>query len=122
MRNADVQVIADRAGVGKGTVYRRFGNKEDPLWAATYDVVQRLERDLFAAIDPIESPLEKLRAAGVAYAGFFEANPDYLEVFLAGRAEFHGSVPLQRRNPFPRESRPSRIKTNRLSALTTRRR
>ena len=27
-RDADVQLIADRAGVGKGTVYRYFGNKK----------------------------------------------------------------------------------------------
>jgi len=92
-RNADVQVIADKAGVGKGTVYRHFGNKEELFWAATYDVIQRLESHLFAVIDPIESSVEKLRAAGVAYAGFFEANSHYLEVFVAGRAEFHGSVP-----------------------------
>ena len=37
-RGADVQVIADRAGVGKGTVYRYFHSKEDLFWATTYEV------------------------------------------------------------------------------------
>jgi hypothetical protein len=31
---ADVQVIAHRAGVGKGTVYRHFGDKDSPGLAA----------------------------------------------------------------------------------------
>lgn len=92
-RNADVQVVADKAAVGKGTVYRYFGNKEDLFWAATYSVLERLGRHIFAAIKPVERALETLRAAGLAYAEFFEANPPYLEVFVQNRAEFRGSVP-----------------------------
>ena len=48
---ADVQVIADRAGVGKGTVYRYFKSKEDLFWATTYDVLLRLERCLDEAAE-----------------------------------------------------------------------
>lgn len=92
-RNADVQVIADGAGVGKGTVYRYFGNKEELFWATCMAVLERLVAHLTAAISPVESPLEKLRVAAAAYAGFFEANPRYLEVFVQERAQFRGHVP-----------------------------
>ena len=61
-RNTDVQVIADRAGVGKGTVYRHFGSKEELFWAATYDVLTRLDRCMFSAVEGVEDPLEALHA------------------------------------------------------------
>jgi AcrR family transcriptional regulator len=92
-RNADVQVIADRAGVGKGTVYRHFGNKEDLFWASTFDVASRLEQHLVAAMSGVDGALAKLRAVGRAYADFFDAHPDYLEIFVQERAEFRGSAP-----------------------------
>lgn len=96
-RGTDVQVIADRAGVGKGTVYRYFGNKQDLFWAATFEVMSRLERHLFAAMEGVEGAHAKLHAAAVAYAGFFQANPECLEVFVQDRAEFRGAAPESHR-------------------------
>jgi AcrR family transcriptional regulator len=92
-RRADVQVIADRAGVGKGTVYRHFGNKEDLFWASTFAVLQRLEEHLLAAMRGVDGAANHLRAASRGYAEFFEANPQYLEIFVQERAEFRGSAP-----------------------------
>ena len=92
-RHADVQVIADNATVGKGTVYRYFGSKEELFWASTYRVLERLGRHLSDAVEGIDSPLAALRAAGMAYAEFFERNPSYLEIFVQNRAEFRGSIP-----------------------------
>ncbi len=92
-RNTDVQVIADKAGVGKGTVYRYFGNKEDLFWAACFSVLERLGKHLIDSMADCGSAVETLRRAGVAHAAFFEANPHYLEVFVQNRAEFRGSVP-----------------------------
>jgi AcrR family transcriptional regulator len=92
-RGTDVQVIADRAGVGKGTVYRYFRNKEDLFWAATYEVMMRLERHLDAAMIGVEGAAPKVRASAVAYADFFETNPPYLEMFVQERAEFRGCGP-----------------------------
>jgi AcrR family transcriptional regulator len=96
-RGADVQVIADRAGVGKGTVYRYFHSKEDLFWAATFEVLLRLERYLFDAVEAAEGACAKIRAAAVAYAKFFEANPQYLEMFVQDRAEFRGTGPESHR-------------------------
>ncbi len=95
-RNADVQVIADKAGVGKGTVYRYFGNKEDLFWASTVAVLERLEPCLLEAMKEGEGAIGKLRAVARAYAEFFDANPQYLEIFVQERAEFRGSAPDSR--------------------------
>lgn len=96
-RGTDVQMIADGAGVGKGTVYRYFHSKEDLFWAATFEVLLRLERDLFDAVDLADGASAKIRAAAIAYAKFFEANPQYLEMFVQDRAEFRGSGPESHR-------------------------
>lgn len=92
-RNADVQIVADKAGVGKGTVYRHFGNKEDLFWATTYEVLTRLEKQLLGALAGKQGALGKLRAVSLAYAEFFDANPKYLEIFVQERAEFRGTAP-----------------------------
>ena len=96
-RRADVQVIADRAGVGKGTVYRYFRSKEDLFWATTLEVLQRLDQHVFAAMEGTQSACAKLRAAAIAHAAFFEANPQYLNLIMQERAEFCGSVPESHR-------------------------
>jgi len=92
-RHADVQVIADRAGVGKGTVYRYFGNKQDLFWASMFDVFKKLEAHLLAAMEGIDGALPRLRTVGRAYADFFDSNPQYLEIFVQDRAEFRGTAP-----------------------------
>lgn len=92
-RNADVQVIADDAGVGKGTVYRYFGNKED-LFLATVDAaMKRLEEYYYAAVDGIDDIYERIRVGAFAYTDFFGRHPELMEIMIQERAEFRGSVP-----------------------------
>lgn len=92
-RATDVQVIADRAGVGKGTVYRHFGTKEDLFWTAAFEVFKRLRHTLVEAEQSATGAVAKLRAACLAYGRFFDRNPEYLEVFVQDRAEFRGTGP-----------------------------
>jgi len=92
-RGTDVQVIADRAGVGKGTVYRHFGTKEELFWTTAFEVFQRLRDCVLTAERTADGALAKIRAAGRAYGDFFDANPEYLEVFVQDRAEFRGTGP-----------------------------
>jgi AcrR family transcriptional regulator len=92
-RGTDVQMIADRAGVGKGTIYRYFGSKEDLFWATTHEIMVRMERHVFAAMEGVDGAIAKLRAAGLAHADFFQANPHYTELCVQDRAEFRGTGP-----------------------------
>ena len=92
-QGTDVQVIANGAGVGKGTIYRYFHNKEELFWAASFEVMLRLERYLAAAADRAVGVCDIIRNSAIAYAEFFSANPQYLEVFVQGRAEFRCTGP-----------------------------
>jgi AcrR family transcriptional regulator len=81
-RGVDVGVeeIARRAGVGKGTLYRRFPTKESLVWAVMEDAVSELEdlldEDAATERDPWEAFRSFMESAVRFQAdnrGFFEA-------------------------------------------------
>lgn len=92
----DVQVIADRIGVGKGTVYRYFATKEALFLAAVERGLAELEAEMDAIIDgPTTDPLAQTRGAIRAYLGFFHRRPEMAELFIQERAAFpHHHRPL----------------------------
>lgn len=92
-RRADVQVIADKAGVGKGTVYRYFRSKKDLFWATTFEVFLRLDQRVGEAMNGVDGACAKLRAAASAHAAFFATNPQYIELIVQDRAEFLSVYP-----------------------------
>lgn len=92
-RDADVQRIAEDAGVGYGTVYRHFSTKEQLFWSATYVVLERLGAQVRESVEGCHGAIEALRAAGLAYVAFFQANPKCLIVFAESRAEFRERIP-----------------------------
>ncbi len=85
---ADMQAVADAAGVGKGTVYRYFPTKETLFVETLKYNLDRLKDDIRKARSKTEDPLEQLKAAMVAYVSFFERNPLLIELFIQERAEF----------------------------------
>jgi AcrR family transcriptional regulator len=92
-RNTDMQVIAERAGVGKGTVYRYFGSKEELFLAAADAGMKRLEEHMHQAVEGARDTVDLFWRAGLAYVEFFQANPELVEVFIQERATFRDSIP-----------------------------
>jgi AcrR family transcriptional regulator len=84
----DVQEIADRAGVGKGTVYRHFGTKEGLFLAAADQGVQQLRAAIQQAAEPVEHPFDRLRSAILAFLTFFDQHPEFVELVIQERAHF----------------------------------
>ena len=85
---ADVQEIADKTGVGKGTVYRYFPSKEELFLAAVDHGMRRLKATVDAAIVGVERPLERIAKGVRAYLAFFDANPEVVELLIHERAQF----------------------------------
>jgi AcrR family transcriptional regulator len=62
--------VAERAGVGKGTLYRRFGDKAGLALAMLDEDDRRLQEDMIrgaAPLGPGAPPRERLHAFGEAY-------------------------------------------------------
>lgn len=85
---ADLQGVADRLGVAKGTLYRYFKSKRAVFLAA----VDRGMRMLGVAIDESSQheadPLRRIRLSIEAYLRFFREYPELCELIIIERAEF----------------------------------
>jgi AcrR family transcriptional regulator len=84
----DVQVIADRLGVGKGTVYRYFPSKSALFLAAVDRGVRRLHERVEADTAGLADPIDRIAQAIHSYLAFFAENRELVELFIQERAEF----------------------------------
>lgn len=91
-----VQVIADRIGVGNGTVYRYFPTKETLFLAAVERGLAELTAEMDAILaDPNADPVGQVVAAVTTYLKFFHRRPEMAELFIQERATFpHHHRPL----------------------------
>ncbi|MFO7820757.1 MAG: TetR/AcrR family transcriptional regulator [Lentisphaeria bacterium] len=88
-RHTDVQEIANRLGVGKGTVYRRFATKETLFLAAVDWGMQQLDRRVKEVYEAgKDDPYQAIKAVFHEYLSFFDQNPEFVELFSLERAEF----------------------------------
>lgn len=92
-RDAEMEVVAEEAGVGKGTVYRYFGSKEDLFLAAADAGMKKLEERIYRAVEGVDNTVDLVWRAASAYAGFFQEHPELVEIFIQERAAFRGSIP-----------------------------
>ncbi|HEY8503003.1 MAG TPA: TetR/AcrR family transcriptional regulator [Gemmataceae bacterium] len=86
--DADLQELADRLGLAKGTLYLYFPSKEALFLAAVDRGMRRLRAHVEAACAGIADPLQRLTAAIRAYLEFFREHPDQAELLIIERAEF----------------------------------
>lgn len=104
---ATVEAVAQRAEVGKGTIYLYFENKEAILAELVLQALAELAAQLQAASDdcPLLHPDRKLRAMAEAYLAFVQNAPDYFRLLTAfDRGEFQRGLSPDRRERIIDES------------------
>jgi AcrR family transcriptional regulator len=85
---ADTQTLADRLGVGKGTIYRYFPSKRELFLAAVDRLMHRLYESIAAATKHVEDPIDRMLEAINAYLVFFKDRPEIVELMIQERAHF----------------------------------
>lgn len=86
--DAVTQALAERLGVGKGTIYRHFSSKRDLFLAAADRVMQKMQECIDENLDGIDDGLEKIARGITAFLTFFADHPPYVELLIQERAHF----------------------------------
>ncbi|HQL61853.1 MAG TPA: TetR/AcrR family transcriptional regulator [bacterium] len=88
-QRTDLQVVADRLKVGKGTLYRYFPTKRALFLAAVRRGMHCLTAYVDGAVKDLSDPLEQIAGGIRAYLEFFQTNPSLVELIIQERAEFN---------------------------------
>jgi AcrR family transcriptional regulator len=94
-RNTDVQQIADRTAVGKGTIYRYFVSKEDLFFASVDRAMQKMEEYVREKIHDEEDDIARIKLAIQSYIEFFRKHPECIELFVQERSESISEMSLR---------------------------
>jgi AcrR family transcriptional regulator len=86
--DAVTQALAERLGVGKGTLYRCFPSKQDLFLAAVDRVMRRLREHIDQKLVGVDEPLDQIAVGVRRFLEFFEAHPKYAELLVQERALF----------------------------------
>jgi AcrR family transcriptional regulator len=86
--NCDVQEIADQLEIGKGTIYRAFGTKEE-LFCATVDYgMRQLSERLALTNTENGGKPQALEESLATFFQFFEEHSDLVELLMQERSQF----------------------------------
>jgi AcrR family transcriptional regulator len=86
--DAVTQALAERLGVGKGTIYRHFASKRALFLAATDRVMRKLQEKVTANVAGIEDGLERIERGIATFLQFFADHPSFVELLIQERAYF----------------------------------
>ncbi len=86
--DAVTQALAERLGVGKGTIYRHFPSKRELFLAATDRVMRKMQERIDANVDGIDDKLIRIERAIATFLQFFAEHPSFVELLIQERAYF----------------------------------
>jgi AcrR family transcriptional regulator len=88
--DCEMQRVASRLRIAKGTLYLYFKSKEELFSACVDWEMQQMQAALAVATEGITDPFSRIAKAIFAYLTFFDENPDYVELLIQERAIFRG--------------------------------
>ena len=80
---ANLDEIARRAGLAKGTIYRYFDSKAELYVEVLVANAEVFVKRLRATVDPALGPEDQIRRTGNFYFRHFRENPEYFRIFWA---------------------------------------
>lgn len=92
-RDAEVKLIAEKAGVGKATIYKFFESKEALLLVVVEENLAHM-RDLALSslVGSSGDPLDRLENAARAMARYISVNKELVRVLIQEAGEFAGDI------------------------------
>lgn len=88
--------VASRAGVGKGTIYRYFDDKDELYLSLLERAGQQLGERIRERVEAAESPVEKLIGFAAASLDFFEEQPHVFDLIQRADAQRGADSPWQK--------------------------
>src|SRR6185436_19675301 len=89
-KDCEMQRVASRLRIAKGTLYLYFTSKEELFSACVDWEMQQMQAALTAATEGVTEPFDRIAKAILAYLTFFDEHPDYVELLIQERAIFRG--------------------------------
>jgi AcrR family transcriptional regulator len=94
-QNADIEVLAEEIGIGKGTIYRYFPTKDKLFRSALQRGLDALHASIAAEkrallAQGLGDELDAIVRAVIAYFAYFDQHPEIIELMVLDRAEFKG--------------------------------
>jgi len=86
--STDVQEIADRLGIAKGTIYHYFPSKEQLFLAAVDRGMAGLSKAINSSIVLTDDPVMQIARAIRGFLAYFDKHPEMVELIVQERAEF----------------------------------
>lgn len=94
-RSAEVQTIAQRAGVGKATIYKFFDSKEQLLLTIVEENLNHIRDMALKHLIGDGTPLQRLEAVTRSIAGYMSQNREFSRVLIQEAGEFAGDIQKQ---------------------------
>jgi AcrR family transcriptional regulator len=89
-KDCEMQRVASRLRIAKGTLYLYFTSKEELFSACVDWEMQQMQAAITAATEGVVEPFDRISKAILAYLTFFDEHPDYVELLIQERAIFRG--------------------------------
>jgi AcrR family transcriptional regulator len=91
-RSADVKTIAERAGVGKATIYKFFDSKDALLLTIVEENLNQVRDIALKQLISNAPPLQRLRDVCLNIARFLSVNREFSRVLIQEAGEFAGDI------------------------------